>query len=299
MNNPIGLFLRIAVCAGLVAIALQPVVGQTKPVERVSDGSKVRRIDDEGLRRLLVPTGRPLVVNFWATWCDPCREEFPDLVKLYDEYRGRVDLVTVSLDDAVDIGGNVTKFLTTMRAEMPAYLLGAADPDAAIKLVSKDWAGNLPLTLVYATDGSMVYFRNGRFRYETLKENIDRALGSGSSGNGPISVVEFIKVKGGKRDEARYFYENNWRAYRDVAAKRGVIESFEYIEIVAPHDAAFDIILITRYKDAAQFTNSEKVFEPIMKELRPKGPLLKGTFGPDEFREIVYSYTARSVFPVR
>ncbi|MBK9214391.1 MAG: redoxin domain-containing protein [Chloracidobacterium sp.] len=298
MNNPIGLFLRIAVCAALVVLAPQPVVGQTKPGESSSDGPKVLRIDVEGLRKLLSPTGRPLVVNFWATWCDPCREEFPDLVKLYDEYRGRVDLVTVSLDDTVDIGGNVTKFLTTMRAEMPAYLLDAADPDAAIKLVSKDWAGNLPLTLVYATDGSMVYFRNGKFRNETLKENIDRALGGGSSGNGPISVVEFIKVKGGKRDEARYFYENNWRAYRDVAAKRGVIESFEYIEIVAPHNAAFDIILITRYKDAAQFTNSEKAFGPIMKELRPKGPLLKGTFAPDEFREIVYSYTARSVFPV-
>ncbi len=299
MNNSIGDLVRVAVCAALIVMELQTVAGQTKPGESSLGGPKVLRIDIEGLRKLLVPTGKPLVVNFWATWCDPCREEFPELVKLYDEYSGKVDLVTVSLDDAAELDGNVTKFLTTMQAEMPAYLLDTPDPDAAISLVSKDWAGNLPLTLVYAADGSMVYFRNGKFRYEILKENIDRALGVWSSANGPIAIVEFIKVKGGKRDEARYFYENNWRAYRDVAAKRGVIESFEYIEVAAPHNAAFDIILITRYKDAAQFRNSERAFEPIMKELRPKGPLLKGAFAPDDFREIVYTYTTRSIFPVR
>jgi hypothetical protein len=182
---------------------------------------------------------------------------------------------------------------------MPAYLLDTPDADAAITAVSKDWAGNLPLTLVKAADGTLVYFRNGKFRYETLKEQIDRSLGIPASGIGIISMLDFVKVKGGKRDEARYFYENNWRAYRAEAVKRGVIDSYEYVEVAAPHNAAFDIILITRYKGEAQFKNSEKAFEPIMKELRPKGPLLKGTFKPDDFREIVYSYTSRSIFPVR
>jgi hypothetical protein len=132
-----------------------------------------------------------------------------------------------------------------------------------------------------------------------LKEHIDRALGNPASGNGIISVIELVKIKGGKRDEARYYYENNWRAYRAEAAKRGFIDSYEYIEVAAPHNAAFDIILITRYKGEAQFKNSEQAFEPIMKELRPKGPLLKGTFQPDDFREVIHSYTSRSIFPVR
>src|SRR5687768_13334387 len=46
----------------------------------------VNLIDEAGLKRLLArgtaPQDRPLLVNFWATWCDPCREEFPDLVKI-------------------------------------------------------------------------------------------------------------------------------------------------------------------------------------------------------------------------
>ena len=40
---------------------------------------KVTAIDIEGLRELIKPKGNPLIINFWATWCDPCREEFPDL----------------------------------------------------------------------------------------------------------------------------------------------------------------------------------------------------------------------------
>ncbi|MGZ5437975.1 MAG: thioredoxin domain-containing protein, partial [Pyrinomonadaceae bacterium] len=47
--------------------------------------SEIRQIDLDGLKKLLQPDAkdaRPLLVNFWATWCDPCREEFPDLVKI-------------------------------------------------------------------------------------------------------------------------------------------------------------------------------------------------------------------------
>src|ERR1700750_1283137 len=54
----------------------------------------VTEIDLEGLKKLLQPASdpsqaRPLLVNFWATWCDPCREEFPDLVKLNNDYKDR------------------------------------------------------------------------------------------------------------------------------------------------------------------------------------------------------------------
>lgn len=292
---------RAAICALLAICLCQIAVGQQTPAQAppASSNIAVTQIDIEGLKRLLRPNAKPLVVNFWATWCVPCREEFPDLVKLETMFKGRIDVITISLDDPPEIDTEVKKFLAEMKAAMPAYLLHTPDPDAAIGLVSKDWAGNLPLTLVYAADGSVVYFRNGKFRYDALKENIDRALNEPPSGPGIISVVEFVKIKDGKRDEARYYYENNWRAYRAEAVKRGVIDSYEYVEVATPNNTAFDIILTTRYKGESQFKNSEKAFEPIMKELRPKGPLLKGTFKPDEFREIVHSYTARSIFPVR
>ncbi len=257
---------------------------------------KVTQIDVEGLKKILKPNGKPLLINFWATWCDPCREEFPDLVKLEGLYKGKVDFITISLDDLADIDRDVPKFLGEMKAEMPAYLLHTEDESAAITLVSKDWAGNLPLTVFVDAAGTIAYQRNGKLRFETVKENIDRVLGTAPTGNGVLETIDFVKVKDGKRDEARYFYENNWRFYRAAAVKRGVIYSFEYIDAQSDKDTSFDIILITRYRGDEQYQNREKAFEPIIKELTPNGPFLKGDSKPDEFRQVVYSYTGKAIF---
>src|SRR5688572_3558066 len=97
---------------------VKPAAGAVKPGSPV-----VTRINTLGLKKLLKPQGKPLLINFWATWCDPCREEFPDLVKIDTNYRGKLDVITVSLDDLADIKTFVPKFLSEMKAEMPAYLL--------------------------------------------------------------------------------------------------------------------------------------------------------------------------------
>ena len=213
--------------------------------------------------------GQVVLLNVWATWCDPCREEFPDLVKLNAAYRGKIDFLTVSLDDLADINGGVPKFLSEMKSDMPAYLLKTPDESAAIALVAKDWAGNLPLTILFTPKGDTAYMRNGKIRLEILKENLDRVLGSAPVGAGVIATIDFVKIKGGMRDEARYFYENNWRAYRDAAFKRGLIDSYEYVEASSEKDANFDLMLITRYKGEEQFRNSEAAFGPIIKTPHP------------------------------
>src|SRR5690349_5188799 len=111
---------------------------------RAAAGPKVKQIDNAGLRKALTPSRKPLLVNFWATWCDPCREEFPDLVKLDAEYKGKIDFITISLDELSEINRDVPKFLADMKADMPAYLLKAQDDEAAIAFVSKEWSGALP-----------------------------------------------------------------------------------------------------------------------------------------------------------
>src|SRR4029434_2088616 len=91
----------------------------------------VSAIDTEALKAMITEQReRPLLVNFWATWCDPCRDEFPDLVKIDQEYRPQsLDFVTISLDDFSDIKTAVPKFLVSMKATMPAYLLNVTDPE--------------------------------------------------------------------------------------------------------------------------------------------------------------------------
>ncbi|MBA3351951.1 MAG: TlpA family protein disulfide reductase [Blastocatellia bacterium] len=136
----------------------------------------VKQLNIAGLRKALTPAGKPLLVNFWATWCDPCREEFPDLVKLDAEYKGKIDFITISLDELSEIARDVPKFLSEMKAEMPAYLLKAEDDDAAITIVSKDFAGALPFTILYDASGKQAYFRQGKVKMETLRAELDKLL---------------------------------------------------------------------------------------------------------------------------
>jgi thiol-disulfide isomerase/thioredoxin len=156
--------------------------GQRKAKTAASLGPKVTQIDIEGLKKLIKPNGKPLILNFWATWCDPCREEFPDLVKINTAYKGKVDLVTVSLDDLAEINRDVPKFLIDMKAEMPAYLLKTADEDAAMKIVTEDWAGNLPMTIMFSSSGELAYIRKGKLHLNDVTAEIDKVLGASTQG---------------------------------------------------------------------------------------------------------------------
>lgn len=152
--------------------------GAAKPVA-------VRVIDAESLTSVLrrdAADPRPLLVNFWATWCDPCREEFPDLVKIDRQYRRKgLDFIAVSLDDLADIKTEVPRFLRQMRATMPAYLLNVPDPEMAINAVDKQWSGALPATFLYNAEGKVVFKHFGRIKPLELRAEIEKLIGSKTS----------------------------------------------------------------------------------------------------------------------
>ena len=160
-----------------VSSAAQIGMGRRSPrADAPSKGPVIKQIDDTGLRKALTPSRKPLLVNFWATWCDPCREEFPDLVKLDAEYKGKIDFITISLDELSEIDRDVPRFLADMKAGMPAYLLKAQDDEAAIAFVSKEWSGALPLTILYDASGKQIYYRQGKVKIETVRAEIEKLL---------------------------------------------------------------------------------------------------------------------------
>lgn len=256
---------------------------------------KVTQIDDVSIKTALKPNGKPLLVNFWATWCDPCREEFPDLVKFDAEYKGKIDFITISLDDLAEINRDVPKFLASMKAEMPAYLLKTADENAVITAITKDWQGGLPFTILYNEKGEIAYFKQGKVKIEDLRGEVNK-LQPNKKSDEMVILMDFVKIKDGKRDEAMFFYENNWKVYREAALKKGIIHSYELIEAKSETNTTFDIILVTRYKNEEQHKNSEKNFEPILKEIRPNGALLKNDLKPEDFRQNVFLSIGKSVF---
>lgn len=148
------------------------------PVQPSPAKPDVAEINIEGLKSLLSQQKqRPLLVNFWATWCDPCRDEFPELVKIDSDFRSRaLDFVTVSLDDIQVIKTDVPKFLSQMKATMPAYLLNVSDPEPAINAVDPKWQGDLPATFLYNVNGEVVYKHFGRVDTAELRAAIEKVL---------------------------------------------------------------------------------------------------------------------------
>jgi thiol-disulfide isomerase/thioredoxin len=141
----------------------------------------VAPIDTNGLQSLVTKQREgPLLVNFWATFCEPCREEFPDLVKIDKDYRPQsLEFVTVSLDDVSDIKTEVPKFLEAMKATMPAYLLDASDPEPAIRLMDPRWSGALPATFLYNEKGEIVFKHIGRVDPAELRSAIEKLVKKG------------------------------------------------------------------------------------------------------------------------
>lgn len=132
--------------------------------------------------RLKQPDGngkaRPVLINFWATWCVPCREEFPDLVAVNQKFSARgLDFFTVSVDEAELIATDVPAFLREMKATaIPAYLLNAPDPAAAIDTIDAMWTGALPATFLFDKSGKLVFKHTGRIKPAELNSAIEKIL---------------------------------------------------------------------------------------------------------------------------
>jgi thiol-disulfide isomerase/thioredoxin len=171
-------------CFSFVAFAQTKKAPPRKPAAKPAPPQyaiKVTLVDEVALKKLMVPTGKPLLVNFWATWCDPCREEFPDLVKIDQEYKGKIDFITVSLDEVENISTTVPKFLTAMKSEMPPYLLKAADEGTFIASIAKDWQGGMPFTALYSASGELVYYREGKVILDTLHTELNKVIPAASA----------------------------------------------------------------------------------------------------------------------
>jgi hypothetical protein len=108
--------------------------------------------------------------------------------------------------------------------------------------------------------------------------------------------MDFVKIKDGKKAEAMYFYENNWKLYREEALKRKIIQSYQVMETMPDSLNNFDLILITVYKDSAQYSKSEENFRPLLATLRPNGPVLLNNVKPADFRVNLFFKTTHTLF---
>jgi len=131
-------------------------------------------VDAEGLKALLAERkGRTVLVNFWATWCVPCREEFPDLDRLERELSPRgFSVVGISTDFASQTAA-VGEFLQKMRPSFVNYRKkSGGDDQPFIEAVDPKWGGELPFSVLYGPDGSRVKTLSGKHSYADYRREV-------------------------------------------------------------------------------------------------------------------------------
>jgi thiol-disulfide isomerase/thioredoxin len=107
--------------------------------------------------------GRPLLVNFWATWCVPCIQEMPELDRFRREFVGRGgEVLGLAVDGAVP----VLAFLHKRPVSFPIALAGFEGTDLSRRLGNS--AGALPFSVVFGRDGRIVRRKLGQTHYNEL-----------------------------------------------------------------------------------------------------------------------------------
>jgi len=117
-----------------------------------------------------------LLINIWAAWCIPCREEFPDLVKLESTYSDNLDIIAISVDFKEDIESQVKPFLIENKVQFPVYLSGFRTDEQFIEYFNKKWNGALPASFIYNSEGIQIKFLEGKHSFENFSSEINTLL---------------------------------------------------------------------------------------------------------------------------
>jgi peroxiredoxin len=118
------------------------------------------------------PTGKLLLVNFWATWCGPCVSEFPDLVDTFRMYRNReFAFVTISENDPAE-KASVLKFLQRNHASGSNLIFATADTSGLQEAFDHNLGAAVPFTLLIAPNGDVLYQEEGSITILDLRRAI-------------------------------------------------------------------------------------------------------------------------------
>lgn len=157
-----GVAIGLAAAVYLAIAWLQP----TPDLPDVAPEISVETLQGESFR-LTELKGQVVVLNFWATWCGPCRKEIPDFTRFAEDYP-QVPMIGISMDD-----------LPPARVKAKAKALGIRYPVAMVtQEIRRAYnVRTLPTTVIVGPDGEVAYARTGTMSYQSLVRAVRKVSG--------------------------------------------------------------------------------------------------------------------------
>ena len=130
----------------------------------------------QGTERLSALRGKPVVINFWASWCPPCTDELPYFARLAQTYGDRVTIVTVDWNEQP---GVADAYLREHGITLPVTM------DEQSKIYRAYSLSEVPDTIVLDADGNVMYVSVGGLSWRELQSAVEKALGATDAEGAP------------------------------------------------------------------------------------------------------------------
>ena len=115
--------------------------------------------------------GKPVILNFWATWCGYCKMEMPDFNEKYQEYGEDVHFLMVNVTDGTqETVEKASAFVAEEGYTFPVYY------DTTLEAATTYPTSGLPVTFVIDADGAVIAWQQGMMSAQTLQKGIDMVL---------------------------------------------------------------------------------------------------------------------------
>lgn len=162
---------------GLVAVLFTAIgvgVGHQQTTPQQAEASAVGKLLSQSMddvqgkpQQLSQWKGKPLVVNFWATWCAPCVDEMPELSALQEEVApSQIQILGIGIDSP----SNIREFAAKYKISYPLYVGGVSGTDLSRQLGNQ--AGGLPFTVLIDREGKVRKTYLGRLKMEELRKDL-------------------------------------------------------------------------------------------------------------------------------
>lgn len=115
--------------------------------------------------------GKPLIVNFWARWCGPCRVEIPELIAIRQAHKGKLEVLGIGIEDKADAA---KEFARAYEMDYPVFV--AKDKGIPLMQALGNTKGGLPFTIVIDRNGQVVQKKMGIMKKADLEAAAELAL---------------------------------------------------------------------------------------------------------------------------